>query len=257
MSTVLQGTPLADRVAVVTGASAGIGAATARRLAELGARVALLARRADRLDDLVAEIRKAGGEAVAVTADIADRASVQAAADRVAAELGGADLVVNAAGTYLPGPIADGAADAWAQEIAVNVTGQMNVIGAFTPQLIAAGEAGRSADLVNISSIGADINLTLSAVYDGSKAFVSKMSATLRDELGQHGVRVAVIEPGLVDTELKTHVTHEGIRGWIDANGELALRPEDVAETIAFAATLPPQVNLQTIVVLPTKQAFS
>lgn len=126
---------LSDRVAVITGASSGIGEATAKRLAAAGAKVALLARRADRLEKLSAEIAEAGGTALANQVDVADAGAVRAAAERVAAEWGPADLVFNNAGVMLPGPIDEQRYDQWGRQIDVNIVGLMNVIGAFVPQL--------------------------------------------------------------------------------------------------------------------------
>ncbi|MFJ9027372.1 SDR family oxidoreductase, partial [Streptomyces sp. NPDC102274] len=123
--------PLNGRVAVITGASSGIGEASAEHLASLGATVAVLARRADRLDDLVARIDKNGGTAVAIAADVTDAAAVQAAADRVDAELGGADLLFNNAGVMLPAPIEERRTGQWQQQIDLNISGLMNVIGSF------------------------------------------------------------------------------------------------------------------------------
>ncbi|MFF3750192.1 SDR family oxidoreductase [Streptomyces sp. NPDC002018] len=248
--------PLHGRVAVVTGASSGIGEASAEHLAALGAKIAVLARRAERLDDLVARIEKNGGTAMAFAADVTDSAAVQRAADQVEAELGGADLLFNNAGVMLPAPIEELRTDQWRQQIDVNVTGLMNVIGAFTPQLVrTAGERG-VADLINTSSIGAQNIFPNFAVYSGTKAYVTHLSRHLRVELGPKNVRVAAIEPGIVGTELQGHVTDDGALEWLAGSKETIewLTPEDIAETVGFIATLPPRVNLQQVVVMPTGQ---
>ncbi|MFB7338339.1 SDR family oxidoreductase, partial [Streptomyces adustus] len=135
MSTQNTAKPLQGRVADVTGASSGIGEASAEKLAALGAHVVVLARRAERLADLVARIEKDGGSATAIAADVTDKAALQVVADRVAAELGGADLLFNNAGVMLPAPVEELATDQWQQQIDLNITGLMNAIGAFTPQL--------------------------------------------------------------------------------------------------------------------------
>ncbi|MFI6475312.1 SDR family oxidoreductase [Streptomyces sp. NPDC050516] len=249
--------PLSGRIAVVTGASSGIGEASAEHLAALGARVVVLARRADRLDDLVARIEKNGGEALAVAADVTDTAAVQAVADRVAAELGGADLLFNNAGVMLPAPIEELATDQWQRQIDLNVTGLMNTIGAFTPQLVeAAGERG-VADLINTSSIAAQNIFPTFAVYSATKAYVTHLSRHLRAELGAKKVRVSTIEPGIVGTELQSHVTDEGALEWLAGSKETMewLTPQDVAQTVGFIATLPPRVNLQQVTIMPTGQA--
>ncbi|MEU8323825.1 SDR family oxidoreductase [Nonomuraea sp. NPDC048881] len=249
-------TPLAGRVAVVTGASSGIGEASAERLAALGARVVVVARRAERLDDLVARIEKAGGQALALAADVTDAAAARAAADRVAAELGGADLLLNNAGVMLPAPIEELAADQWQRQIDLNITGLMNVIGAFVPQLVEAAGTRGVADLINTSSIAAQNIFPNFAVYSATKAYVTHLSRHLRAELGAKNVRVSAIEPGIVGTELQSHVTDEGARAWLEGSKETMewLTPQDVAQTVGFIASLPPRANLQQVTIMPTGQ---
>ncbi|QUQ67725.1 SDR family oxidoreductase [Kutzneria sp. CA-103260] len=248
---------LEGRVAVVTGASSGIGEAAAEHLAELGATVVAVARRADRLSDLITRIEKNGGRALALAADVSDAASVQAAADRVQAEFGGADLLFNNAGVMLPAPVDEQRADLWQREIDTNVTGLMNVIGAFIPQLVAAGAAKGIADLVNTSSIGAQNIYPNFAVYAGTKAFVTHSSRQMRAELGSKNVRVSVVEPGLVRTELQDHVTDAASNEWLDGVKDSLewLVAEDIARTVGFIASLPPRVNIQQVTVMPTAQA--
>ncbi|MFD7454273.1 SDR family oxidoreductase [Kitasatospora sp. NPDC059827] len=257
MSTNTTSLPLAGRVAVVTGASSGIGAASAEKLAALGARVVVLARRAERLAELVERIEKNGGSAVAIAADVTDVEAMQAAAARVAAEFGGADLLLNNAGVMLPAPIEELATAQWKQQIDLNITGLMNAIGVFTPQLVKAAAERGVADLINTSSIAAQNIFPTFAVYSGTKAYVSQLSRTLRAELGAKKVRVSAVEPGIVGTELQSHVTDQGALDWLEgAKAAMEwLTPEDVAETIGFIATLPPRVNLQQVTVMPTGQA--
>jgi NADP-dependent 3-hydroxy acid dehydrogenase YdfG len=256
-SVLLTGTPLAGRVAVVSGASSGIGAATALRLAELGANVAVLARRKDKLDDLSASISAAGGTAIAIAVDVTNRQAVNEAAAEIAERLGTADLVVNNAGVQLISPITDLKQDDWQRQIDLNITGVMNVIGAFLPHLTTAAEAGRPADLITTSSIAATRILEKFSVYSGTKAYISHLTRLLRVELGPKNIRVATIEPGMVDTELPSHVTDpdasalmEGLLTEIDP-----LQSVDVAETVAFIAASPRHVNLTEITILPTAQA--
>jgi NADP-dependent 3-hydroxy acid dehydrogenase YdfG len=248
--------PLSGRVAVVTGASSGIGEATAEHLASLGARVALLARRADRLDQLAARIEKNGGQALALTADVTDAAAVRTAADRVATELGGADLLFNNAGIMLPAPVEELATAQWQRQIDLNITGLMNAIAAFTPQLVAAAAERGVADLINTSSIAAQNIFPTFAVYSGTKAYVTHLSRHLRAELGAKNVRVSALEPGIVNTELQYHVTDPGALAWLDGAKDTMdwLTPQDIAETVAFLATLPPRVNLQQVTIMPTGQ---
>ncbi|MGC7096830.1 SDR family oxidoreductase [Amycolatopsis lurida] len=248
---------LEGRVAVITGASSGIGEATAEQLAGQGAKVAVLARRAERLAELVARIEKNGGQALAIAVDVTDADAVRAAAERVAAELGDADLLFNNAGVMLPAPIEEQRADQWQRQIDLNITGLMNVIGAFTPQLVAAAGERGVADLVNTSSIAARNIFPNFAVYSGTKAFVTHLSQHLRVELGPKNVRVSAIEPGIVGTELQSHVTDEGARDWLEGSKETIdwLTPQDIAETIGFLAGLPARANLQQVTIMPTAQA--
>ncbi|MFI0808735.1 SDR family oxidoreductase [Streptomyces echinatus] len=259
MSTQSTAQPLQGRVAVITGASSGIGEASAEKLAALGAHAVVLARRADRLTDLVARIKKNGGSATAITADVTDRAAIQAAADQVAAERGGADLLLNNAGVMLPAPIEELATDQWQRQIDLNITGLMNVIGAFVPQLVkAAGEGGGVADLINTSSIAAQNIFPNFAVYSGTKAYVTHLSRHLRVELGPKNVRVSAIEPGIVGTELQGHVTDQGAIDWLEGSKEAIewLTPQDIADTIGFLASLPRRVNLQQVTIMPTGQPY-
>jgi NADP-dependent 3-hydroxy acid dehydrogenase YdfG len=246
----------ANRVAVVTGASSGIGEATARRLAASGAAVALIARRTDRLETLAKEIEQDGGTALVLAADVADADAMRAAAAEVEAKLGRADLLFNNAGVMLAAPIDELATGDWQRMIDVNMAGLMNAIGAFVPQLVASADEKGVADLVNTSSIGAQAVFPSFAVYVASKAFVTHLSKNLRADLGPKGVRVAAVEPGLVKTELQGHVTDAGALEWLDGVRESLtwLEPDDIAETVAFLTSLPARVNLQQVTVMPTGQ---
>ncbi|MEU6967638.1 SDR family oxidoreductase [Kitasatospora aureofaciens] len=249
--------PLTGRVAVVTGASSGIGEASAEKLASLGARVVVLARRADRLAELVGRIEENGGAASAIAVDVTDASAVQAAAERVEAEFGGADLLLNNAGVMLPAPIEELATGQWKQQIDLNITGLMNAIAAFTPQLVKAAAERGVADLINTSSIAAQNIFPNFAVYSGTKAYVSHLSRHLRAELGAKKVRVSAVEPGIVGTELQSHVTDQGALEWLEGSKETVewLTPEDVAEMVGVIATLPARVNLQQVTIMPTGQA--
>ncbi|MRW91782.1 SDR family NAD(P)-dependent oxidoreductase [Duganella sp. FT80W] len=246
-----------NRVAVITGASSGIGLATAKLLAARGAKVALLARRKEVLDQAVNEIRAAGGEALALAVDVTDQASVDAAAAAVESAYGPANLVFNNAGVMLPGAIEARETAVWEQQIDLNVTGVMRVISAFVPQLVKSAEQGATADLVNTSSIAAQNIYPYFAVYGGTKAYVSHLSRHLRAELGPKNVRVSLIEPGITETELQGHWTFQGAKDWIAnaAENMAFLQPQDVAEVVGFLADQPKHVNLQQVVVMPTGQA--
>ncbi|MFE7574996.1 SDR family oxidoreductase [Streptomyces sp. NPDC057521] len=247
---------LADRTAVITGAASGMGAATARLLAAQGVRVALLARRAERLEELAAKISADGGQALAVAADVTDQASVDAAADRVHAAFGPVDLVVNAAGVMLPNPVDAGRVDEWQRMLDTNVAGALRVIRAFTADLVAAAAGGRTADLVNISSIGAHIAFPNYAVYGATKAALTYLSASLRTELGPRDVRVTNIEPGLTDSELAGHVDNAELSGQLDGMFEAlgGLSSDEIADLIAYTTSRARHINLRQLVVLPTRQ---
>ncbi|WP_310723787.1 SDR family oxidoreductase [Streptomyces sp. N2A] len=248
---------LTGRTAVVTGAASGMGEATARLLASHGVRVALLARRAERLTELASEIEAAGGRALAVVTDVTDPASVEAATERVHAAYGQVDLVVNAAGVMLPNPITDGRSDEWQRMLDTNVAGALRVIRAFTADLIAVAESGRTADLVNISSIGAHIPFPNYAVYGATKAALTYLSQSLRTELGPRDVRVTNIEPGLTDTELGGHIDNAELSGQLDGmfDALTGLSADDIADLIAYTTSRARHVNLRQAIVLPTRQA--
>ncbi|MER6429082.1 SDR family oxidoreductase [Streptomyces sp900105245] len=248
---------LSGRTAVVTGAASGIGEAVALQLAAQGARVALLARRADRLDAVVEKIRADGGRALAVTADVTDDASVAAARELVHETFGAVDLVVNNAGVMLPNPVGAGRLDEWQRMLDTNVTGVLRIIRAFTADLVATATEGRTADLVNVSSIGAHVPFPDYAVYGATKAAVTYLSQSLRTEFGPRDVRVTNIEPGLTDTELKTHVDSAELAGQLDGMFDAigGLAAAEVADVVAYVTSRPRHVNLRQIVVLPTRQA--
>lgn len=248
---------LAGRTAVITGAASGMGAATARLLAARGARVALWARRADRLEELAGKIAADGGQALPVPVDVTDEASVAAGAARVHDAFGPVDLVVNGAGVMLPNPIDAGRTDEWTRMVDTNLTGALRVVGAFTQDLLAAAADGRPADLVNISSIGAHVPFPTYAVYSATKAALTQLSASLRTEFGPRNVRVTNIEPGLTESELGSHVDNATATSQLDdmfaALGGLS--SEDIADLIAYITSRPAHVNLRQVIVLPTRQA--
>ncbi|MGI5455410.1 SDR family oxidoreductase [Streptomyces sp. CA-249302] len=248
---------LAGRTAVVTGAASGIGEAVAATLAAQGVKVALLARRAERLEAVAGKIRANGGQALAVAVDVTDGGSVDAAVERIRAAYGAVDLVVNSAGVMLPNPVDDGRIDEWQRMIDTNVTGVLRVIRAFTADLVGAAAEGRAADLVNVSSIGAHVVFPNYGVYGATKAAVTHLSQCLRSEFGPRDVRVTNIEPGLTQSELKSHIDSDGLRDQVDGMVEVmgSLAAEDVADLVAYVGSRPRHVNLAQLVVLPTRQA--
>jgi NADP-dependent 3-hydroxy acid dehydrogenase YdfG len=255
LPTATSGAPLAGRTAVVTGAASGIGAAAARRLAADGARVALIARRADRLDDLAEEL--GADRALAAPADVGDAAALDSAAQLVAERLGAADLVVAAAGVMLPAPVEELRADEWRRMLDVNLVGVLETVRAFLPALLEAAERRGVADLMLVSSLGARVTFPGYAVYGAGKAAVSYLAAAWRQELAPRGVRVTAIEPGLTHSELAGHVAHAGQADELAGMFEQieALHASDVADVLAYAAALPPRASLPTVPVLPARQA--
>lgn len=252
---------MADRLdgtaALVTGASSGIGAAAARALAAEGASVALFARRKERLDDLAAEIRSAGGTAVPIVGDVTDQQQAIDAVEQTVAELGRLDTVVNNAGQMLLGPIVDAPTEEWDRMVRLNIQGVLYVAHAAVHHLIAAAEDGprRVADLVNISSVAGRVARRGSGVYNLTKHGVGAFSESLRQELAGRHVRVSLVEPGGTATELSDHIRPE-IREQSKkrfANIE-RLEAEDVAETITFIVTRPRRVAINELLVRPTQQ---
>ena len=233
-------------VAVITGASSGIGAATARALAANGYRLALLARRVDRLEQLAAEL---GPTAVAIAADVTDRSALVAAADRVHQEFGGADLLVNNAGVMLLGPFSSAQRDEARRMVEVNLLGAMTATEVFLDQLRDGG-----GDLVNISSVAGRTARAGNAAYAATKWGMNGWSEALRQEL-QPDIRVTLIEPGAVATELTDHITDPAAKqGAEQLYAQLAITAADVAEVIAFAVTRPRRMTLNEILLRPTSQ---
>jgi len=233
-------------VAVITGASSGIGEATARALAASGYRLALLARRAGRIEALADEL---GNGAIAIQADVTDRDSVVKAADRVKTELGGTDVLVNNAGVMLLAPFNGEGHDDHRRMIEANLLGAITVTEAFLDQLVDGG-----GDLVNLSSVAGRTARPGNAVYAATKWGLNGWSESLRQEL-QPGVRVMVIEPGAVATELTDHITNPDVkRAAEQMYQQLAITADDIAEVIAFAVTRPRRMTLNEILVRPTAQ---
>ncbi|MFJ3762637.1 SDR family oxidoreductase [Streptomyces sp. NPDC090080] len=249
-------TRLSRRVAVVTGASSGIGEQVARRLASHGASVVLLARREDRLKKVCADIEAEGGSAAWYTVDVTDANALQMVGQRVADDLGPAGIVVSNAGIMLPTPLAEPVPSQWSQQTALNVGAVNNTVLAFGSQLVEAAAAHGVADLVNTASIAARTLFPTYASYAASKAYVVHLGRNLRAELGPKQVRVTTIEPGIVDTELQSHIPSEESRSQLSATRAQIewLTPHDVADVVAYAVSLPPRVNLAEIAVLPSRQ---
>ena len=250
--------PLADTVALVTGTSSGIGHATARALAQRGASVALVARRHDRLEELAAPIQEAGGTARAVPSDITDRAQAEAAVQAVVERFGRLDILVNNAGLMLLGPIVGANPEEWERMIAINQMGLLYMTHAALPHLLAAAEDGprRVADIVNISSIAGRVAWANYGVYNMTKFGVNGFTESLRQEITKKHVRVGVVEPGGVDTELGSHnggVMREHIDTFYKTTE--VLQAEDIADGVAYMVTRPRHASISELWIMPTDQA--
>jgi len=248
---------LENTVALVTGASSGIGQAAARTLAARGAAVALAARRADRLQELAGEIADAGGTALPIEADVSDREQAEQAVAHTAEELGRLDVLVNNAGVMLLGPVAEAPLEEWERMVHVNLLGLLYTARAALPHLAEAAEKEprRVADLVNISSVAGRQARQGSAVYNATKHGVGAFSEALRQEMTRSHVRVSLVEPGAVATELQSHNRPE-IKAEIEQRFEDMdiLQAEDIADAIAYVVTRPRHVAVNEILVRPTEQ---
>ncbi len=248
---------LEGTVALVTGASSGIGAATARALAKQGAAVAMVARREERLEHLAEDITRDGGRALVIETDVTDKSQAQAAVERTVAELGRLDILVNNAGVGAVGPIENAPLDEWEQVVRVNVLGVLYTTHAALPHLLkaAAGAPRQVADLVNISSVSGRVARSGEGVYDVTKFGVVAFSESLRQEVTRRHVRVSVVEPGAVATELASHVREEVRQPFLQRfAGVEPLAAEDVADAIGYIVTRPRRVAVNELLIRPTEQ---
>jgi NADP-dependent 3-hydroxy acid dehydrogenase YdfG len=245
-------------VALVTGASSGIGEATAAALARRGAAVALAARRADRLDTLAESIREEGGIALNLRADLTDREQARGAVERGVAELGRLDTLVNCAGMMLLGPVLDAPLEEWDRMVGVNLLGLLYCSHAALPHLLRSAEGGPRgvADVVNVSSVAGRVARSGSGVYNATKHGVGAFSEALRQEVTGRHVRVSLVEPGAVATELSSHNRPEiveQIRRRFE--GIEYLQAADVADAIAYIVTRPRHIAVNELLVRPTEQS--
>jgi NADP-dependent 3-hydroxy acid dehydrogenase YdfG len=248
---------LSGTVALVTGASSGIGEATAKRLAADGAAVAVAARRLDRLERLVEEIDDAGGKALAIEADVTDRAAAEALVERTVKELGRLDTVVNNAGVMLLGPSLDADIEEWERMVDINVKGLLYVAKAALPHLIESADEGPRlvTDMVNISSVAGRRAREGSAVYNATKFGVGAFSEALRQEVTGRHVRVSLVEPGAVITELSSHNRPDVLEEIKGRFGDIErLEADDIADAISYIVTRPRHMAINEILVRPTEQ---
>jgi NADP-dependent 3-hydroxy acid dehydrogenase YdfG len=244
---------LEGKVALVTGASSGIGEATARALAREGAVVALGARRADRLESLRGQIESDGGRAVAIETDITDESQARSFVESAREQLGGIDILVNNAGVMLLGPVTGADTAEWKRMVEVNLLGLLYCTHAALPPMTEQG----SGHIVNLSSVAGRIATMGSAVYNLTKWGVGAFSEGLRQEVLHGGVRVTIIEPGFVQTELQGHnenpTVQDQIKKMEEQIGDL-LQAEDIADAILYAVTRPQHVSINEVLVRPTRQ---
>jgi len=239
-----------NKVALVTGASSGIGAETAVHLAEDGADVAVAARREERLEDVAERIEATGSEALVVPTDVSDDAEVEAMISTTVDELGGLDVLVNNAGVMLLESVADADTENWRTMVEVNLLGLMNATKAALPHLRDGGH------VVNVSSVAGRVAGATSSGYNATKFGVNAFTEAFRQEETENGVRTTIIEPGFVATELAEHIPDDEIR---ERSEEMTrqmdvLQPEDIARSIAFAVNQPEHVSINELLIRPTDQ---
>ncbi|HEX3123752.1 MAG TPA: SDR family NAD(P)-dependent oxidoreductase [Rhodanobacteraceae bacterium] len=246
------GKPLAGRVALVTGASSGIGDATARALADAGAKVAIAARRHERLDVLARELVGSGAEVFVLAADLAREEENRRIVVETEAHFGRLDILVNNAGVMLLSPVDGSNPEDWRRMLELNVLAPMVSSQAALPGMRARG----GGHIVSISSTAGRIANPNAAGYSASKFGVVAFSESLRREVYKDNIRVTVIEPGIVETELREHIPHAGTKQALDAwaAGMRQLQPEDVANAVLYCVTQPSHVNVNEILMRPTDQ---
>ena len=252
---------MADRldgtVALVTGASSGIGAAAAVSLAAQGAAVALAARRKDRLESLAASIREQGGTALVLESDVSDEQQAADVVERTVAELGRLDTLINNAGVMLLGPAVGAPLTEWQRMVQLNVLGLLYCAHAALPHLLKAAEEGprQVADMVNISSVAGRVARNGSGVYNATKHGVGAFSEALRQEVTRRHVRVSLVEPGATSTELASHNRPEIQEGMRQRFANMQrMEAEDIADAITYSVTRPRHVAVNEMLIRPTEQ---
>ena len=242
---------LSGKVALVTGATSGIGEATALALAAEGARVAIAARRVQRLNDLAERIRQAGGEALPIETDVADEAQACEMVERILRESGRLDLLLNVAGVGVAAPFQNTTTAEYRQMVDVNILGALYPIHAALPAMKRQGDG----HIVIVSS-GTGRYIHPSTVYSGTKHAISAIAESLRREIGKDWIRVTSIEPGAVKTEFTSQMREEVRRSVEQRLGDMEqLEAEDIAAAILYAVTQPRRVNVNILTLYPTQQA--
>jgi ribitol 2-dehydrogenase len=236
---------LADKVIIITGASTGIGAATARLLAPLGAKLALAARSTDKLDALAAEL---GPYVLPIPTDITAPADVTRMVEQTVRHFGCVDVLFANAGVYIPGKVADGDPDAWANLMNVNIDGVLRSVHAVLPHM----QAQKAGDILVTSSISGFVDIHWEPVYSASKHAIQGFVHTLRRQVLADGIRVMAVAPGMVANELWGYFDQQAIDEKVATHG--AIRSEDVAEAVLFMLSQPPHVTIRDLVMLPQAQ---
>ncbi|MGP4086703.1 SDR family oxidoreductase [Streptomyces sp. KR55] len=250
---------LESTVAIITGASSGIGRATALRLAEEGSAVALVARRRERVEELAQTITNKGGQALVVVADVSDSDAAAGIVEQVINQFGRLDILVNAAGVMLNGDSVRARVDEWDQMVDVNLKGLMYITKAALPHLLEAAKTAdrKVTDVINISSVAGRHAAPTVAIYNATKFGVTAATESWRQEYTKRNVRFSVIGPGAVDTELFGHQqpqvqeSDEQLFAGVEK-----LHPEDIADAVAYIATSPRRRAINEIVIRPTDQSF-
>ncbi len=242
---------IVEKVVIITGASSGIGEATALLLARQGAKVVLGARRSERLEQLVAQIRQQGGTAEFRSLDVSRREDVQAFVDFTLARFGRLDVLINNAGVMPLSPLAALKFAEWDRMIDVNIRGVLHGIGAALPVM----QRQRSGHVINVASLGAYRVVPTAAVYCATKAAVVSISEGLRQEVGGD-IRVTVVSPGVVESELAESISDSATRAMMEEFRQVSIPASAIAETIAFAIGQPPQVDVSELIVRPTASAY-
>ena len=242
---------LQDKVAIVTGASSGIGAASARALAARGVRVVAAALDQAGLDALVDDVRQAGGEALGKVADVTRAEDMQALAALAKDTWGRIDILINNAGLMLFSNWTDLAVRDWQSMIDVNIKGSLNAIAAVLPHML----EQQGGQILNMDSVAGHQVSPSAGVYCATKFFVQAMTESMRKELGvQHGIRVSTISPGVIDTGWADKVTDPAGRLAAQALNRIAIAPQDVADAVVYALDQPPQVTVNDLIISPTRQ---
>ena len=240
------------KVAIITGASSGIGTATAIALAEEGAQVVLAARRIERLNEVAQKIEAVGGKALPIVTDVSDETQVNDLVQKVNTTLGRIDILVNNAGIGGLGTIEDSDPAEWRRQFDLNVLGLLYATHAVLPIFKAQGVG----HVVNLSSVAGRITRAGMGVYSATKWGVNAISEALRQEVHKDNIRVTIIEPGMVATEFIDNITDPAAKQALEARFKTVtpLQPEDIARAIAYAVTQPPHVNVNEILIRPTQQ---